>query len=775
MIFQKTAEPSVPNSNAGVTAHLALDTDGGGGEVQACHSKDSTPIETDILPDIPIAHKSAANQSSATCMEAVLEEQQVDPAITCVSSSGIETEIHTAPVKTTKPKTAKVYAKKFQDSWCTTFPWVKHDMSSDVMFCTICRQCKNDTVLSSVTQNYRIKTLEDHAKSKGHLAAVAAADPKQGQVLVGFSKAAQTRKAAVILALKTVHWLSVEEIANKKYSSLLHFLRDIDVKDAVHLQKGANATHDSPDIFNQLLECLNFVLERNLKTDLRKSPFVGIGVDESTDRAQEKHVVIVVRYIQKQSATPKTTFLSCVSVRDGTAATVLEAIRTSLNHFGVPIRKVVGLGTDGASSMASSQNGLNGLMKNLNPFTVHVHCVCHRLALSVSQACKDIQLAQAVTTMISTVYTYIQLSPNRLERFKDVAAILESDTVKFRHLFEIRWLCLGEAVVALIRNYEPLMIMVGQHAAEGDLTAASIENHMSQYKFVAMLNLLADILAATNHLSKLFQYRDVSFGSIRTNLQNCLTILEDYQANDGVYMHQMEDMLHEHGSYKGQVLSEAPGRGERQGQRETFIAARTQILENLLANIRQRFPHVDLLDAMQIFDPSAYPIEVGLPLWGINHLETLLAHYGAHHDNREGERFAALVDADQARGEFLVFKRLVYQNRFSTDGDDEWQEEGHFARPTQLMMKIFGGPNMPNQRLYPSMFHLMSMAICVLVGNAEAERVFSVQNRIKTKLRTKLSIVRLEQLIRQSYEKLDRQEFDFDAAADRFLQAPRRL
>ena len=58
--------------------------------------------------------------------------------------------------------------------------------------------------------------------------------------------------------------------------------------------------------------------------------------------------------------------------------------------------QIIGLGSDGAAAMASNLNGLNALMTNDNPYTVFVHCVCHRLNLAVSQV----------------IYSYIQLHYN---------------------------------------------------------------------------------------------------------------------------------------------------------------------------------------------------------------------------------------------------------------------------------------------------------------------------------------------------------------------------
>ena len=71
---------------------------------------------------------------------------------------------------------------------------------------------------------------------------------------------------------------------------------------------------------------------------------------------------------------------------------------------------------------------------------------------------------------------------------------------------------------------------------------------------------------------------------------------------------------------------------------------------------------------------------------------------------------------------------------------------------------------------------LFTLVVCVMVGNAKAERVFSCQNRIKSKLRTKIKLDTLDTLIRISYSRVAVGDFDFNEAIDTFLNMqPRRL
>ena len=57
----------------------------------------------------------------------------------------------------------------------------------------------------------------------------------------------------------------------------------------------------------------------------------------------------------------------------------------------------------------------------------------------VSQACTGIADMAALQSVLAAMYSFIQLSPTRLERFKEMAAVLAVDTLKFKRIYEIRY------------------------------------------------------------------------------------------------------------------------------------------------------------------------------------------------------------------------------------------------------------------------------------------------------------------------------------------------
>ena len=88
------------------------------------------------------------------------------------------------------------------------------------------------------------------------------------------------------------------------------------------------------------------------------NPCVGVGIDESTDRSNEKHIVVVARYVDRVRAKLVTTFLKCKEVRDCSAVGIYNIMKEILAEKQIPMLKVGGLGTDGASVMTGHLNGV---------------------------------------------------------------------------------------------------------------------------------------------------------------------------------------------------------------------------------------------------------------------------------------------------------------------------------------------------------------------------------------------------------------------------------
>lgn len=269
------------------------------------------------------------------------------------------------------PSKKQKVSRKFPQAWKTKFrSWLRYDEGRNLMFCTLCeKHCKVGPWVNG-TDNFRLKTLETRVRSNEHKAALPAEAPGQ-QVLPATLTAAQHhRNGSIIAALRTVYWIVTEEITNREYASLLQFQRLQGCVDVQNLRIGGNASYDTPDIFNQLLAALNEIVDEQIDSKLQASPCIGIGIDESTERSNAKHIVAVARYIDLENGSVSTTFLKCKQVEDGHASGIYNNMKAILNEKRIPMRKVGGLGTDGASVMTGHLNGVTMLMRTDNP-----HCI----------------------------------------------------------------------------------------------------------------------------------------------------------------------------------------------------------------------------------------------------------------------------------------------------------------------------------------------------------------------------------------------------------------
>ena len=103
-----------------------------------------------------------------------------------------------------------------------------------------------------------------------------------------------------------------------------------------------------------------------------------------------------------------------------------------------------------------------------------------------------------------------------------------------------------------------------------------------------------------------------------------------------------------------------------------------------------------------MFDPASYPQDDHLNICGLNHLEALLAHYGERKETPTGP--INRLNPDAARGECLMFKRLVLENR----GEDQ-DEQFHVFWAEELFKKLFSGANSHNQRVFPGKIYPLTL------------------------------------------------------------------
>lgn len=162
--------------------------------------------------------------------------------------------------------------------------------------------------------------------------------------------------------------------------------------------------------------------------------------------------------------------------------------------------------------------------------------------------------------------------------------------------------------------------------------------------------------------------------------------------------------------------------------------------DNLLA----RMPDGDLLDAGKIFDPVNWPEERKLiDMYGTaagssskKWLDQLVQHFAYCKNDKDGTIVLAPLKYDALLKEWPGFRSFFWVNCRDLDYD-------------QAIRKAFS--NKTALKDWPNVMGLYSILATCFVTSCEAERIFSTQNRIKTKLRNRLKIKHLDSLVRISH------------------------
>ena len=113
-------------------------------------------------------------------------------------------------------------------------------------------------------------------------------------------------------------------------------------------------------------------------------------------------------YLQTcQGGLIQTNFIYCCQVQRGTAPKIVEAIKKSVETItdcSLFTKKLVTLGSDGASVMLGKNNGVIALLQTIQPSMIAVHCSGHRRELAFKDTIKKVANADKVVTLLSGLY-----------------------------------------------------------------------------------------------------------------------------------------------------------------------------------------------------------------------------------------------------------------------------------------------------------------------------------------------------------------------------------
>ncbi|KAH7422047.1 hypothetical protein KP509_13G088000 [Ceratopteris richardii] len=239
-------------------------------------------------------------------------------------------------------------------------------------------------------------------------------------------------KSQTITCIKLAYFFGKQDMALTKYEALCDLAYALDVKD-MPIRKDYSS-------YTNLMEGKEFItsistyLELEQKSLLHKSPFYALMLDESTYRSLEKHLIVYISFLDKEGyGFCRVEFLKLILVEDGYAQTKFDAVMNMISHMHIDLRKLVGISTDGHSSMLGYQDGLVAKLSRYVPHLISMHCVAHREAFAVIDACKSFPCLSYIDKIVDKIYSWISASTVRHTDFQKLLEEMNIQILEVLH------------------------------------------------------------------------------------------------------------------------------------------------------------------------------------------------------------------------------------------------------------------------------------------------------------------------------------------------------
>ena len=267
------------------------------------------------------------------------------------------------------------------------------------------------------------------------------------------------------------------------------------------------------------MDAISSVIDHQVTSQINESPIVTILADESTDITVRHKLCINMRIVNPTTLAPKTLFLTNIRLKDGTGKGMFEAITKELHDRKITLSKVMGLGTDGASAMTGSKEGLAGQFLRVNPHIINTHCAAQRLALCSEQAAQKIPAMQKYQKTLETIYYHFKHSSKKIDTLSAIQDVLDEPQLKYREVHQVRRLSFYEALMAIQRTLDSLITYLIEQSKH-DAIANGLKKGVAQELFISLTYSMIDILEPIMTLSLTLQKKDLDIGIVQVSWQS---------------------------------------------------------------------------------------------------------------------------------------------------------------------------------------------------------------------------------------------------------------
>ena len=303
-----------------------------------------------------------------------------------IRRNGISDEIKLDILNNTGTRITRQYPlnkqkRRYNPEWESKYTWLRYSPSEDGAYCACCflfclTSFRDDPLISSPFRDWKNAlgakrgSLTNHEISKTHQSAMQAAEEfmavcnrEKTSVLESlnesYSITVEKNRSALLAIIDVITVLAKRGIAfrgswgkctNKENANFIFFIRWLAKYDknlAEHLETAAkNARYISPQIQNEIIECLGDNIRAAIVDEITKSKFISIMADETADVSMTEQLAVCVRYLSKPSSEEmevNEAFLGFVELSRTDAATITASMLQHLVKWGIDLDRLRGM------------------------------------------------------------------------------------------------------------------------------------------------------------------------------------------------------------------------------------------------------------------------------------------------------------------------------------------------------------------------------------------------------------------------------------------------
>lgn len=461
----------------------------------------------------------------------------------------------------------------FRSEWFQQFKWLEYSPTLDAAFCYPCRQfvsvCKEDTYTQRGFRNWKAALdrtkagFYKHASSEIHVQAMVMWSERINRVDTNRSVSTLVNDSVldkhryyIASIVEIIQFLVVNELPVRGTYNIVEHVEECLFKNLFEftLRKDAkladackiipkNATYQSPDIQNEIIQVMTDLIKEEVSGDVRNAdvPFFTLLEDGTKDKNRRENIALGVRFVKDGKICE--CMLSIESIETTSALdaeTFADTTLDSLLRYDLNPKNMLSQCYDGASVMSGKKGGVQALIqKKLKKEIPYVHCFNHRLHLVIIKAVEVVSIVKEFFGQCGELYNFLSRGI--------VAALYKGKALS--RLLEQRWSGHLHVCRIIFEEYHHIsetleLISVNQEREfGGDDVALSTGLHivMKKQEFVFCLVIMKNILEILSPVDKGLQSHDISLEQAYSLVQAAKCAVENLR-NDDSFKSTLEEM-----------------------------------------------------------------------------------------------------------------------------------------------------------------------------------------------------------------------------------------